>query len=295
MADTLYAHIARDADLQALYASQPREISPATDDRPFFNHQTRWTSLGAGTLQSLLSGLPTGSLIFDDRPVAEATLVGLLVQVTLIAALAILWPLRRLNAGPIAKRNRWRWLAYFASLGLGFIAIEMTLLSRFSLFLGQPVYTLAVVLASLLASTGIGSFLSGRFASSPDKVLRFVLPALLAVLLLTASALPAIFQATLGWSFPARLVIAVLTLMPVGLLLGMPFPLGLRLASREGDGLVAWCWGINGFATVLGTVLAMMCGMTYGFRVVLVLAALCYVAALTALWTGTSRTSGLPG
>jgi len=280
MVDSLYAHIARDADLQAVYAGQPREISPATDDRPFFNHQTRWTSLCPATLHSLLSGLPTGSLIFDDRPVAEATLIGLLVQVTLVALLAILLPLRRLNASQVATTSRWQWLIYFGSLGLGFIAVEIALLSRYSLFLGQPVYTLAVVLASLLAWTGIGAFLSGRFALPPAKILRIALSALLGALLLTAVALPAIFQAALGWSFPARLVLSVLTLAPLGLLLGMPFPLGLRLASREGDAVVAWCWGINGFATVFGTVLATMCGMTWGFRAVLVLSALCYLTAL---------------
>jgi len=136
------------------------------------------------------------------------------------------------------------------------------------------------VLASLLAWTGIGAFLSGRFALPPAKILRIALSALLGALLLTAVALPAIFQAALGWSFPARLVLSVLTLAPLGLLLGMPFPLGLRLASREGDAVVAWCWGINGFATVFGTVLATMCGMTWGFRAVLVLSALCYLTAL---------------
>ena len=77
----------------------------------------------------------------------------------------------------------------------------------------------------------------------------------------------------------------MLALAPLGILLGMPFPMGLRLISGEAEALVPWCWGVNGFFTVIGTVTATVLGMTFGFTTVLLCAALCYLAALASLAT----------
>ena len=91
-----------------------------------------------------------------------------------IAAILILLPLAKFSRQGLSVPHRGSFLIYFAGLGLGFIMIEIALLQRFTLFLGQPVYTFAVVLAALLIFTGIGAALSDRFGASARKSLRVI-------------------------------------------------------------------------------------------------------------------------
>lgn len=99
-------------------------------------------------------------LALEDRPIAEITLLVVLLQSCAIAGIFILAPLIVFRRKVLVAEHRWTCVAYFAALGLGFIVIEIGLLERFLMFLGQPIYTYAVVLASLLISTGIGSHVS---------------------------------------------------------------------------------------------------------------------------------------
>jgi MFS family permease len=158
-------------------------------------------------------------------------------------------------------------------------------LQRFTLFLGQPVYTFAVVLAGLLVFTGAGAYLAERFRSPPRRNVRRVVPLILATLVMTAFLIPLLLSAALGLPLAWRILSAVVLIAPLGVLLGMPFPTGLRVVADEAPSLVPWAWGINGFFTVIGTVGALMLGMTFGFRAVLVIAALCYLTALAAMMT----------
>ncbi len=260
-------------DLHAVYAAQPIDVSPATDDRPFFNQQTRWSRLHLG------SWIASGML-----PGAESTLVMLLVQSSAISAVLILLPLARFSRHGLQAPGRWSFLVYFAGLGLGFIMIEIAMLQRFALFLGHPVYTFAVVLGSLLVFTGVGSHAAGYLGGDAHRRIRGILPAILITLALTALLTPRAFHAALGFSLPWRLAVATLLIAPVGVLLGMPFPTGLRLVGVESPALVPWAWGVNGFFTVIGSVAATLLGMVFGFRVVLALAGGCYLASLAAIW-----------
>ena len=256
---------------------------PATDDRPFFNHQMRWSSISPGMVRELYTEKLFGGLALGDRPIAEISLLALLLQSVVIAAVLILLPLRRFSRTGSRAPSDWRFLVYFAALGFGFIAIEMALLSQFTLFLGQPVYTYAVVLASLLICTGIGSFLAGSFEAAPRRTIVRILPLLVFALVLTAFATPLVFSVALGWTLPFRILLAIVILIPLGVLLGMPFPTGLRLVSLEAPALVPWGWGVNGFFTVIGTVIALILGMAWGFKVVLVVGGCAYLLALAVI------------
>ncbi len=265
-------------DLHAVYAAQPIDVSPATDDRPFFNQQTRWSRLHLGSW--IASGMSSG---------AESTLIMLLVQSSTISAVLILLPLARFSRQGLRVPGRWSFLVYFGGLGLGFIMIEIALLQRFTLFLGQPVYTFAVVLGSLLVFTGVGSHAAGHLVGDAHRRILAILPAILITLALTAVLTPQAFHAALGLSLPWRLTVTVLLIAPIGLLLGMPFPTGLRLVGVEAPALVPWAWGVNGFFTVIGSVAATILGMAFGFRVVLALAGGCYLASLAAIWVRRDR------
>jgi len=181
--------------------------------------------------------------------------------------------------------GRWSWLGYFAALGLGFIMVEIALLQRFLLFLGEPIYTYAVVLAGLLIFTGIGSHAAGSWGREPERTLKRALLCAIVLVPIMAVITPMVFRGCLGLGIFWRITIALLLVAPLGFVLGMPFPLGLRLAMQRSSALGSWAWGVNGFFTVIGTVLALIFGMMIGFRIVLVLASVCYLGALLAiLW-----------
>jgi predicted membrane-bound spermidine synthase len=121
--------------------------------------------------------------------------------------------------------------------------IEMALLGHFMLFLGQPVYTFAVVLASLLMCTGAGAYLAGRFRSQPRRALLWIVPLLWLTLIATAFGIPVLFDAALGLALVWRIALAVVVIAPLGILLGMPSPTGLRIVSEVASPLVPWSWG----------------------------------------------------
>ncbi|NJD31311.1 MAG: hypothetical protein FIB04_05430 [Gammaproteobacteria bacterium] len=282
-ADTIYQRLLTAPDVRAVYAADPHQIAPATDNQPFFNQHTRWSSIDWSTIRDLFSQGKMGRMALEDRPVAEVSLIVLLLQATVIAGIFIVLPLVRFKRDDLRAAGRGRMLVYFAALGLGFIFIEVVFLQHFTLFLGQPVYTFAVVLAGLLMCTGLGAYLAGRLSGSARQRLRRVIPALLAVLAATAVLTPLIFQAALGLTLPLRVIVALAVIAPLGVMLGMPFPTGLGIVAEEAPGLVPWAWGINGFFTVIGTITALMLAMMFGFLTVLILAGACYLAAGLAL------------
>jgi predicted membrane-bound spermidine synthase len=280
--NSLYAHIVDAPDLERVFQSTDTQLAAATDDKPFFNQHTRWSRIRWNTIVDLFSQKqPFGArLALEDRPIAEITLLILLLQSVVVAGVCILLPLAVVDRGSLRVEGRWGWLAYFAALGLGFIMVEIALLQRFLLFLGQPIYTYAVVLAGLLIFTGAGSYASGKLrVESIGKLKRALLSAVI-VVLAVAVITPVVFRACLGSGLSLRIVIALLLVAPLGFVLGMPFPLGLRVAMQRSSALGAWAWGVNGFFTVIGTVLALMLGMMVGFRMVLLLACGCYLIGL---------------
>jgi len=271
------AEIVTAPDLRSVYASNWVELAPATDNRPFFNEPVRWSAMRPWMFRKVLAG---GNQVDGDLPVAQVTLVILFVQAVFVAAFLILLPLALLSRQGFRAPRKWSILTYFAGLGLGFIMIEIVFLQWFSLFLGEPVYTYAVVLASMLIFTGVGSFLTAFFPENPSRMLITMMVALLGVLAATTLVTPWIFTATLGLSMSWRVAIAVAVIGPLGVLLGMPFPIGLRIVAEESPTLVPWAWGVNGFCTVIGSVGAMILGMVFGFKVVLLVAGVCYLGSL---------------
>jgi SAM-dependent methyltransferase len=291
---TIYQRLLNAADVTSVYADSPDMIAPATDNQPFFNQHTRWSSIGWHTISDLFHQGKMGRMALEDRPVAEVTLIVLLAQTILIAGILIMLPLLRFKREDLRAADRGRILVYFAGLGLGFIFIEVVFLQHFTLFLGQPTYTFAVVLAGLLMFTGLGAYVSDRSGGAPRARLRLIIPALLVLLAVTAWLTPRTFHAALGLPLFARVALALAVIAPLGIMLGMPFPTGLRLVAAEAPGLVPWAWGINGFFTVIGTILALMFAMMFGFFTVLVMAGVCYLLSWLALtWTrGARKTHG---
>ncbi len=252
-------------DRAEFYRKYPLDVTPTSDDRPFFFEYYGWSNLG-------------------DFRSGKATLVILLAEAIALAAAFILWPLWRFSRRGLTTRGARRFLIYFAALGVGFILIEIGLMQRFILFLGQPTYSTSVVLFSILAFSGIGSFWSGRLLGDgdPRRVQRRVIPLLAVLAVIYIFLLPPLFRNFISLELSWRVIISIVFLAPLGLLMGMPFPMGIRLVDNVNPSLVPWAWGVNGFGSVIGSILAVMIAQSYGFSIAIALAVVVYLLGLGA-------------
>jgi hypothetical protein len=209
----------------------------------------------------------------------------MLVQALSMSALLILLPLRRVPlAGGGSRAQRAALLLYFAALGAGFILLEISLIQRFVLFLGYPTYSLSVVMFALLASTGVGSLLTERVSSRFEARLPLRLFWLAGLAALLVHAAPFVFERLLGAPLALRIAVSIALLAPLGVVLGGFFPLGLRIAERANPRLVPWAWAVNGCATVIGTLVAVIAAMSSSFTAVTWLAVAVYALGVAALF-----------
>jgi hypothetical protein len=253
------------------------DISPTTDDRPFYFHTTK--------LKDQFQVAFGRSMLFGNGLSALLTLTGIsaaLVVLFVVGPLAVV-------GGPL-PRGWFGWLAYFGALGAGFMLIEVSVLQRFVLLLGHPVYSLTVTLFSLLLGTGVGAAWSRRVKD--EALARSASVALLLVAAVGVFVIAAVTP-VIGWAIPfaraARIAIAVGLLAPIGMLLGIPMPTGLRLLQARAPEMVTWAWGINGALSVLGATLAIFIAMNWGFRATLLAASATYLMGFVALRAATSR------
>lgn len=264
----------------AFIADYKYDIVPATDDRPYFHHFFRWRSAP----EILALKARGGAALLDwGYPVLVATLVQ-----AIVAALAlILVPLgflRRREAAearPAATRAAALAL-YFLAVGFAFMFVEIAFLQKSALLLAHPLYAIGVVLASFLVFAGAGSALSQRLGDAQARAPALAPVIAIAALILAYLAVPASTIAALtALPDPARIAITVAAIAPLALAMGMPFPLALARVSANADTFVAWAWGINACASVVGAILATLVAIHAGFTVLLLAAIALYLFALT--------------
>lgn len=254
--DETFDKLTDGSDTRRFFEEYPLRIDPPTDDSPFFFHTLR--------VADFLRHRENyqGSMQFNVRAV---TILGaLFVLVVLLLAACVVLPLvlttrRDLlhGAGPH--------LCYFVAIGLAFMLVEIALMQRLTVFLGHPTYSLVVLLFTVLLSSGAGSYLAqiagGDSPSRRDVMLVLLIPLVVAALGLAAlKAAPALESAGMA----ASIALAVACLAPMGLAMGMAFPIGMKNALAAHPRLSPWLWGLNGAASVLATVLAVVLAMSYG-------------------------------
>jgi len=267
--------------LDAWYGSYPFDVRPVTDNKPFFWHFTKFDSVATDLAEPI-------SRTDREIQVGERVLLLLLLVSVLFAAIFLLLPF-------IAIRKIWGELQrkstaalYFSALGLGFIFFEITLMQRLTLFLGFPTYSLTVTLGSILIFTGIGALLSTRYEHHRSRVVKILIAVLAALTIFYLFALAPITSSLLGIPLAGRILFAIAVLAPLGVCLGAFMPLGLGVVSglsTHPQQYVAWSWAVNGFASVVGSVLSTILAMTFGLNAILVIAFVLYIVALIALRT----------
>lgn len=269
-----------DAEVDALVAGYGKDITVVADDKPFF-----WNFSSFGTV---VRNIADPIDVFSPNPeevVGERVMLLLLAMSALYAAVFLLVPF-------VTVRDQWRRMpfkvnsgVYFACLGLGFMLFEITLIQRLVLFLGYPTLSLTVTLAAILVFTGVGALLSERVGPRARQLMPVLLAVLAALTVFYNWGFGAISETFLSQGTAVRIVIALVLLAPLGLCLGMFMPLGLGLVGRltsQTQEYVAWSWAVNGFFSVIGSVLTTILAMIIGFRSVLVLGLVAYAAAVVA-------------
>jgi spermidine synthase len=255
----------------------PLNLYPPTDDRPFFFNLVPFSRL-----RTTKSG--NYDLKYGQTP--AIILLNLFYIVLALTFLFLIVPLILNRRARIAHRpGAMPTLGYFMAIGLAFIMVEVPLMQRFVLFLGHPAYSIAVVLFSILLFSGVGSMLTKNLHfDTAGRWLKWSLPALLLNLVLYSFALEAIFTPAQQQPEFVKIAISIILLIPLGLLMGMPFPAMLRRTSEFAPQMVPWCWGLNGAASVLGSVSAVIIALTAGFSASLLIGALAYASALLFVW-----------
>ncbi|HLV86888.1 MAG TPA: hypothetical protein VKV39_07930 [Candidatus Sulfotelmatobacter sp.] len=251
-------------------------VAPVTDNAPFF-----FFTLKTGQIlreQGLREGI--------DWKVNLGVLVLLLVLVISVCAVLAFLVLPLALTGK-RQRHSPLPLLYFIAVGLGYILVEIAFIQRFVLFLGHPTYALTVVIFLLLLSSGAGSLFSRLWLPKAEMGwLPLVL--VVATVLIYLVFLPVRLAGLVGLPFGLRLVISGVLLIPLGFIMGMPFPTGLRALAAESDAepagssanAVEWAWAMNAAASVLGSVLAMVIAIQFGLTVTLACGAAAYMLAL---------------
>ena len=250
--DEPYASLFAGRTSFAQYIDEARlRVDPVFDDRPFFfARQKPW-------------GLP-------DR--MRAQLLYMLLPILGLSLLFLLFGKPKgERVAPYAGS-----IAYFACLGVGFIAVELAFLQHLTLLLGHPIFTLSILLFTLLASGGLGSAYGGR------PRLRNVCLSVAALAAVYALALPRVVPALLPLPLVARIVIAVVLVAPLGFLMGMPFPRGLASTGQGPYPAPPFYWGLNGIFSVLGSVATMIAAVVFGFTAAMLGGAAFYLLAAAA-------------
>jgi len=264
--------------LQRLLDEHPYDVSPVTDDSPFFWHFARFADAWGSDFDA-----QRGLLDLEDS-IGERVLLAMLAVSAGFAALFLLLPF-------VVIRQTWtelpfkaRTATYFGALGIGFLFFEIVLIQRLTLFLGYPTYSLIVTLLSVLTFSAIGSLCASRYVSTRNRAVWTLFGSLVAIMLLHTYALPPVVDALAGAPLAGRVAVAIGFIAPLGFVLGAFMPLGLHTVSgltRHSQEYVAWAWAINGFFSVISSVLTTILSMAYGFSLVLGLGIAVYgVAAL---------------
>jgi hypothetical protein len=239
------------------------DISPTSDDSPFFFEYFFKRNLLQANTSSLRGGVGFSVLV-------------MLIQAAVLSVLAIFLPLLKYSREGLAIRNAFEFSVYFCALGFGFMVLEVALIQKLVLFLGSPLHSLSVVLASLLIFAAIGSALQSRLDLDVKRVSRLAGSAFIIYCVMLILGLLPRLDSWLNLPFAGKVLMVLSFLLPAGILMGMFFPSGVAEVKRMDHRFVPWAWGINGCCSVFGSILAIVIAIMWGFTAALWAGVICY-------------------
>jgi spermidine synthase len=280
LAHPAFDGLIRGQDARSFSANYAFNVTPVSDNAPFFFFTLKPEQVFPDLNQSGI----------DWKVNLGIAILGLLLIISIVAVIGFL--VVPLALSPQARSGRSVRLLYFIAIGLGYILVEITFIQRFVLFLGNPTYALTVVIFLILLSSGIGSLLSRHWFQQPTRV-AWAMAMIVMALLVFVLTLPRLLGSLVGLPFAVKVLISAGMLVPIGVVMGMPFPSGLRALSQHAPidkrdrehGPVEWAWAMNAASSVLGSVLAMVVAIQFGLNVTLACGAAAYLLAMLLLPT----------
>jgi hypothetical protein len=262
------------ADRAGFIKSYQFRIDPVYDDRPFFFQYFKPGAQPAN--RAALSEDMTANV---HGPAGYWIPYILLVVCTVMCVACILAPLWLFQRRGLEVEGVVPLLLFFACLGAGYMLFEVGSMQVLNVYIGDPAYSLALVLAGLLVASGIGAALSARFTGGL-RVIVSATVAIAAAIVIWLAWTGVLQTRTMQLPLVFRAAVTLVGLLPVGILLGMPFPTAVKALEKTNRNFIAWAWGVNGITSVLASIVAIVVAMRLGFRIVVFLAAATYLLAM---------------
>lgn len=261
-------------DRDGLYNEYIFNISPATDNKPFFSQFLRWKNI-----KHLEEELGNQNIPFLE--LGYILLYVTFIQICIVAVVLIVLPLFKIG---FSGTNKFSVLIYFGGIGIGYMFVEIVFIQMYTLYFGNPIYSVSTVICLMLVCSGIGSYITqnAKFVHAKSKL---IIAIIVILLLIQALILKEILYATIHYSLSFKILIALILIAPCAFFMGIPFPAGIKKTSDQSPSLIPWAWGINGFASVLATVLATVLAVEFGFTAVFFCAALFYSLVIISIKT----------
>jgi spermidine synthase len=271
--DNAFSQLIAGNDPYAFSKHYAYNVTPVSDNAPFFFFTLK---------PARIFNPDEGSGAMDWKVNLGVAVLAMLLVISIVAVLVFLVVPLAVTSRP--QRISTQGLFYFVAIGLGYILVEVSFIQRFVLFLGHPTYALTVVIFLMLLSSGAGSVMSRVWIRETRRV-WLALAVIIAALLVYSSVLPPTLEHLVGLPFLVKLVVSATFLVPLGFVMGMPFPTGLRILAENSGRLliessVEWAWAMNAASSVLGSVLAIVIAILYGLTATLVCGAAAYVMAV---------------
>ena len=284
---SVFSDFLKDESRDSFIRRYTYDVTPPIDNHPFFNHFFKWSQAGQVIAEFGKTWQPFGGAGYF-------VILALLVLSTGLAMVFILLPyfpirlnlFRQLIRSGNTRNKLFKYLTYFILIGLSYLFIEIPLIQRFILYLGQPAYSMTIILFTLLLFSGMGSLYSEKVSVEKVLLMLGILTCCVPLVLFPFS------HWTMGWAFGWRLFITILALAPLGFCMGVPFPGGIRWVndrytklaesserSLPHQSIIPWVWGVNGVSSVVAATLAALLALNYGFSWVVISGAMCYFVA----------------
>jgi hypothetical protein len=243
------------------------DIRPSTDEKPFFFNFFKWNRVREtyNSLDKRWQALVEGGFLI---PIV-------LVQALILSVVFVLLPLLRFQK---KQMDNSVFLIYFFFIGIGYMFIEITTIQRFILILGNTVYSISSVFFILLLFSGFGSYYSSKI--NPGSNEHIMIITAIGVSSIVFGFISPLVHLILGLSYIFRLIVTIFMIGPIGFLMGMPFPLGIRLLAQTNKEIINWAWALNGCASVLGSILPIIIALYFGFSRVYVIAGITYLLSI---------------
>jgi len=270
---SVFSKIVSESQREKFISDYPLDLSAPTDDNPFF-----FNMLKPSTLLNTKDIENEGPL--STNLMAVKNLLYLLGIVILLSIFLIIVPIISKVRKDTGESLFNSYTLYFTSIGTGFMLIEISLIQKFAIFLGHPTYSILVVLFTVLFFSGLGSFLSSRMYKKCG--VKGLFSILLGVIFIIGAINMFFLPSFSSWGISTRIIYSFLTMAIIGTLLGMPFPTGFSLLTKEKKELAPWLWGINGAASVVSSVLAVVISIFYGISTTFFTGIFFYILAFAA-------------